>query len=258
VSAPPRDRQGLQVIDAEGYGLALTFHRQQDRYRHEITLVTPAGPVPWLESVESSDAIAWPDSPPFQELSLEWQNDRQVALLVGMAGKSYWSASIETNAATRSLRFDIACRLREPPQKLGNTYRFAWPPARNPPPPDPPLIAATSASASAPAGPAPFASRSQLVWPVAPPPGLPAGGQSPTGNGLSGIDSCVLRTRDENAHCERRENDSLIAIVPRTGTPTSAGIATGAMSATTIRWQYEFSWEGLASCSQKTDSDKCD
>ncbi|MFM2097011.1 MAG: hypothetical protein RIS70_4135 [Planctomycetota bacterium] len=243
MSAPPRDRQGLQVIDADGYGLALTFHRQQDRYRHEIALVTPAGPVPWLESIESSDAIAWPDSPPFQELSLEWQNDRQVALLVGMAGKSYWSASIETNAATRSLRFDIACRLREPPQKLGNTYRFAWPPAQDSPYPEQPAISATAVSA-----PAPSASRSPMVWHVASaPPDLLAAGQPPKQSGLSGIDSCVLRISDENAHCERRENDSLIAIVPRTITPTSA---------TTIRWQYEFSWEGLASCNQKTDSNK--
>lgn len=243
MSAPPRDRQGLQVIDADGYGLALTFHRQQDRYRHEIALVTPAGPMPWLESMESSDAIAWPDSPPFQELSVEWQNDRHVALLVGMAGKSYWSASIETNAATRSLRFDIACRLREPPQKLGSTYRFAWPPASKLPSADQPTSSATAALE-----PAPSASRSQMVWVVAaPPPDLPAAGPSRKQNGLSRLDSCVLRTSDENAHCERSDGDSLIAIVPRIGTPVSV---------TTVRWQYEFSWEGLTPCSQKTDSDK--
>lgn len=130
-----RDPQELRLIHADGFGLLLTFRRDTDRYRHSISVITPGGTEPWLESVDSDGQCPWPESPPYQELSIELQNDRHVALLVGMAGKSYWSASIESGVAPCSLRFDVACRLREPPEKLGNTYRLLRSPHRLPPSP---------------------------------------------------------------------------------------------------------------------------
>jgi hypothetical protein len=37
-----------------------------------------------------------------------------------MAGKSHWSASIEVSDST--LIFDVACRVQQPPERLGSSY----------------------------------------------------------------------------------------------------------------------------------------
>jgi hypothetical protein len=44
-------------------------------------------------------------------------------MAVGSAGRSHFSASI--SAVGASLRFEMACRLREPPEWLGSTYESA-------------------------------------------------------------------------------------------------------------------------------------
>jgi hypothetical protein len=46
-----------------------------------------------------------------------------VALLVGMAGGSHWSASIEPVSGAASLLFDLACRHSKGPKCLGSQYR---------------------------------------------------------------------------------------------------------------------------------------
>jgi hypothetical protein len=77
-----------------------------------------------LASVEGSPEEEWPASPPFQALEVAERTGRPVALLVGMAGKSHWSASVELDPRARSLRFDVACRVREEDAgSLGSTYR---------------------------------------------------------------------------------------------------------------------------------------
>ncbi len=86
---------------------------------------------PWIEllrSVESAADVAWPDSPPLQELHIEDRGGKPVALLVGRAGKSHWSASFGCESADsgeESLVIDIACRVSTPPVLLGSTYAFA-------------------------------------------------------------------------------------------------------------------------------------
>ena len=45
-----------------------------------------------------------------------------MALLIGMAGKSHWSQSVETDPATTSLTFDVACRVQRQPPWLGSSY----------------------------------------------------------------------------------------------------------------------------------------
>jgi hypothetical protein len=39
-----------------------------------------------------------------------------------MAGRSHWSQSIEADAATASLTFDVACRVQREPRWLGSSY----------------------------------------------------------------------------------------------------------------------------------------
>src|SRR5262245_46882266 len=48
---------------------------------------------------------------------------RCAALLVGMAGRSHWSGSIEATPASAEIVFDLACRHSGAPQELGSRYR---------------------------------------------------------------------------------------------------------------------------------------
>ena len=85
-----------------------------------------------LESMEGTPDDDWPVSPALRELHFEDRADgRRLALLVGMAGKSHWSLSVELDAARGQLVFDVACRLRSPPARLGSRYRLCA--ARIPP-----------------------------------------------------------------------------------------------------------------------------
>jgi hypothetical protein len=116
----------MEARNALGMGLRVEFERRGDRFGHVILLVMPGEEaVPLLESVEGGPSEDWPPSPPLQSLSIETLPDgRRAALLVGMAGKSHWSASIE--AATpgeAALVFDVACRAGSIGGQPLSTYR---------------------------------------------------------------------------------------------------------------------------------------
>jgi hypothetical protein len=106
--------------------LRVRFAFVADRYAHEVHLADGADWRPLLRSVEGSPLETWPASPALQSLHIENRADgRQVALLVGMAGNSHWSASIELDPAAACARFDIACRVRAPSAApLTSTYEF--------------------------------------------------------------------------------------------------------------------------------------
>lgn len=78
-----------------------------------------------LESIEGDSTEDWPASPAIQECTIESRTTGDVALLVGMAGKSFWSISIHFEAD--SLVFDVACRHQAPPAFLGSSYRVLAP-----------------------------------------------------------------------------------------------------------------------------------
>lgn len=85
--------------------------------------VNASGDTTLLESVESDADVPWPESPPLQDFEIEPRGSSQkVALLVGMAGSSHWSASVEVER--NRLYFDIACRARHTPSQLGSTYQI--------------------------------------------------------------------------------------------------------------------------------------
>ena len=118
----------LQVIDGDGRGLRVMFQRQADRCAHRIELIDGAKSFCLLTSVEGTSDQPWPPSPPLQQLSIEELSPgNRVALLLGMAGKSHWSASVECDPASSSLLFDVACRVQQPPQRLGSCYRAEVP-----------------------------------------------------------------------------------------------------------------------------------
>ena len=79
-----------------------------------------------LASVEGTAAEPWPASPPFQQAHLESRpGGRQVVLLVGMAGSSHWSASVEIDPASDAALFDVACRMHGRADWLGSRYRVS-------------------------------------------------------------------------------------------------------------------------------------
>jgi len=111
----------------EGDGVRVVFTRRGDRYAHSVFRVstseegTPSGLL--LDSIEGTPDDAWPASPALKELHFEDRADGR--LLVGMAGKSHWSLSVELDVARGDLVFDVACRLRGMPARLGSRYRLS-------------------------------------------------------------------------------------------------------------------------------------
>ncbi len=102
----------------------LRFSWRGDRYHHALFLGAGGAETALLESVEGTPLDRWPPSPPLQSLHQEQRpGGVQVALLVGMAGSSHWSAAIEL-CAGGGVTFDVACRVRSEPESLGNLYRL--------------------------------------------------------------------------------------------------------------------------------------
>jgi hypothetical protein len=105
-------------------GLAVVFSRAADRYRHEVSIGVGNDRRVILSSFEGSANDIWPRSPPFQELHVQGRgNEAETALLVGRAGRSHWSASVELDGARQALMFDVACRCSGPIDWLGTSYK---------------------------------------------------------------------------------------------------------------------------------------
>jgi hypothetical protein len=114
----------IEAIGNDGIGLRLEFRWQGDRYGHLISRIEPGGdPQRLLDSIEGVTSDAWPPSPPFQSLTLHTLPSGVSALLVGMAGRSHWSASMEAVPNSAELIFDVACRHSDLPLHLGSRYR---------------------------------------------------------------------------------------------------------------------------------------
>jgi len=117
--------EAIEAGGSEGLRLRVDFVWRDDRFGHVISIVDAAGfTQPVLESLEGTPEDDWPPSPPLQSLSIEALTDgRRAALLVGMAGGSHWSASVEASPGASALVFDLACRSARRPEKLGSSYR---------------------------------------------------------------------------------------------------------------------------------------
>jgi hypothetical protein len=114
----------IDALDTSGTGLRAVFARAGDRFGHTIGWWTGKRFEPLLESIEGDAAQAWPPSPALQQLHLEARGEkRRVALLVGMAGRSHWSLSVEAAEAPMALLFDAACRISGGAHSLGSRYR---------------------------------------------------------------------------------------------------------------------------------------
>ncbi len=115
-----------EQIEASGLRVRFAFH--EDRFSHAVEFARDDKWIGALTSIEGTPLDPWPASPPLQSLHLETRPpERQLALLVGMSGKSHWSVSVELDPAVW-VSFDVACRLRsEESIHLGSEYQILQP-----------------------------------------------------------------------------------------------------------------------------------
>jgi hypothetical protein len=114
----------LAVLNANDWRMA--FERHEDRIRHRIEVEAADGWRSLTKSVEGTADQWWPASPPLQNLHVETREGRDVVLLVGMAGRSHWSASVGISADGAEIVFDLACRAAAEPDWLGSRYRLGF------------------------------------------------------------------------------------------------------------------------------------
>jgi hypothetical protein len=111
----------------EADGLRVVFFRQGDRYAHRVEIFD-AAQNEWLvacESLEGEPNDDWPSSPTFQQLHVEDRPTGRVVLLVGMAGRTHWSAAVVAAADRKCITFEVAARYHTPPEYLGSSYPHA-------------------------------------------------------------------------------------------------------------------------------------
>lgn len=118
------DSAWLELRSQGSSSIGLCFVWCGDRYAHRFEWNEDGQSLIGIESLEGADHEAWPASPALQQLNLQTNGSGgSCALLLGMAGKNHWSASIEARA--ESLVFDIACRAQGPAQWLGSSYQIS-------------------------------------------------------------------------------------------------------------------------------------
>jgi hypothetical protein len=123
---PPTSRPPVQL---QAGRTTAVFTWTVDRWVHRIT----TGEADIWTSLDGPCAPAndprWPASPVLVELSRVSvprgdAADGQAIVGVGLAGRSHFSASIAPDPhVADAIRFEIACRLHEPPGWIGSTYR---------------------------------------------------------------------------------------------------------------------------------------
>lgn len=125
----PTHRQPLRL--RAGSTLAV-FAWSGDRWTHRIETAPGDGASHWLAvdgPLPPADDPRWPASPVLVELSqVHVPGGRATGgpaiVGVGLAGRSHFSASVAIDPDDADkIRFEIACRLHEPPVWLGSTYR---------------------------------------------------------------------------------------------------------------------------------------
>jgi hypothetical protein len=107
----------------EAGDLRVVFRWRDDRYAHAVERFVDDQWRTVLESEEGGPDGDWPASPPLQTLHIDGRAVAPVALLVGMAGASHWSASVEPLTGVHGFAFDVACRVKSRPVRLGSAYR---------------------------------------------------------------------------------------------------------------------------------------
>jgi hypothetical protein len=126
--APQIETAVLEIGSPDGCRLSLSLLPEAGRYQQRLVVRDGGQAREWLLSCEGDHDELWPASPPLQQHSLQSAGDgRRFVLLLGMAGNSHWSLSIEEQPAEAALLFDVACRLQRAPAWLGSCYASRLP-----------------------------------------------------------------------------------------------------------------------------------
>jgi hypothetical protein len=106
--------------------LAIRFEWIGDRFGHCVLVAVEGRQIAiarYAEAVDSDSTRHWPV---FQELSVESIGGADVACLVGMSGKTYWSASVENAHLGCGYLFDLS-RKGPPIDAFNSEYRLLCP-----------------------------------------------------------------------------------------------------------------------------------
>ncbi len=118
-----REPISLNAKNADGVGLQVRFSWRQDRHCHTISLLVDDRPIPYSNRSKVQVSTFGLPAHPLQQRSVEeLRPATKVALLVGMAGKSHWSMSVEPANDRAGFVFDVACRSGETAGQLGSGY----------------------------------------------------------------------------------------------------------------------------------------
>jgi hypothetical protein len=126
------ERIETQTVD--GQRLAVEFDRSADRFGHRVMWLDGDVDSTLLTSLEGTATDRSPPSPVLQQLHIEdraaspgnTSNTSRVALLIGLAGRSHWSLSVEPCDKAAAFDFDVACRFDSKESiDLGSTYKPA-------------------------------------------------------------------------------------------------------------------------------------
>jgi len=99
-----------------------------DRWCQRIGLLDHGSFCPLITSQERAGDRPCPASPPVQEVHCATQSGRgPVLLAVGRSADGHWSISVQQDFDAIGLRFDVACRCVEPPDRIGSHYRILAP-----------------------------------------------------------------------------------------------------------------------------------
>ncbi len=122
MSQPQRGGPPLE-LDGGSLGL-LAFEWTGDRYAHHWRFPDELSDIS-IQSLESGSEVAWPISPPLQQIHRQSFGDgREIVFGVGMAGRGHWSASFTLVPELRCWIVELACRAAVAPESLASSYRL--------------------------------------------------------------------------------------------------------------------------------------
>lgn len=116
------DSLQIETEPVDGCNLRVVWQAKGDRWSHQIYLFDAAKETLLLRSINAGPNEDWPPSAVIQECHQQSIGERPALFGVGMAGTSHWSVAVESSDT--SLKFDFACRVKQPPHWLGSTYEW--------------------------------------------------------------------------------------------------------------------------------------
>jgi len=116
-------KASLEVLNSAQQGIRVEFRWTGDRFSQSFFGVEQGQSELLLESIEGHAEDSCPQSPTLVELH---QQDEAI-FLTGACAVGHWSMCIEPHRVGEEvgLKFDVACRIKSPAERLTSSYRIA-------------------------------------------------------------------------------------------------------------------------------------